>query len=240
MLELTGFQLSASQAQAFKRYQELLLEWNTIHNLTAIRLPDEILVKHFLDSLSCYLAMQDSPSERIIDVGTGAGFPGLVLKILYPHIDLTLVESVQKKMDFCRLVVDELVLEGVSFLQTRVEEVGQMPEHREKYDWAVARAVANLPVLSEYLLPLLHRNGIMVAMKGETAPAEAHTAEYAIHILGGHLRRLIPITLPGVAEQRFLVIVDKVATTPAIYPRKPGIPNKRPILKKNQTKKSTA
>lgn len=231
---LFGIKLAPGQLDALRRYREMLLEWNQIHNLTAIREAEEVRTKHFLDSLSCVQALRGSPPSRIVDVGTGAGFPGLVLKILYPQLQLTLVESVSKKVEFCRHVAQDLGLEGITYLHKRAEEVGQLPEYREQYDWAVARAVANLPVLAEYLLPLVRRGGIMLAMKGETAPAESQTAEYAIRVLGGHLRRLIPVTLPGVADQRYLVVVDKVAATPAVYPRRAGIPTKRPLLADQQ------
>lgn len=230
-----GIHLTPNQLDALARYREMLLEWNQIHNLTAIREAEEVRTKHFLDSLSCVQAQRGAPPGRIVDVGTGAGFPGLVLKIYYPQMQLTLVESVGKKLEFCRHVAADLQLEGITYLHQRAEEVGQLSGHREQYDWAVARAVANLPVLAEYLLPLVRRGGIMLAMKGETAPAESHAAEYAIHVLGGHLRRLIPITLPGVVEQRYLVVVDKMAATPAIYPRRAGIPTKRPLLANQQT-----
>lgn len=228
--QLTGLQLTPRQVTALDRYRQLLLEWNSVHNLTAIREAEEMRVKHFLDSISLTLVLRNKPPERVVDVGTGAGFPGLVIKIIYPQIQLTLVESVSKKLEFCQLVVQALDLEGVQFSHERAEKVGQDPQHREKFDLAVARAVANLPVLVEYLLPLVRRGGLMIAMKGESAPAEAHSAEYAIQLLGGRLRKLLPVTLPGVAEERYLVLVDKQASTPEGYPRRTGIPNKRPLL----------
>lgn len=227
--QLTGLQLSPRQFAALERYRQLLLEWNSVHNLTAIREPDEMRVKHFLDSISLALVLRSKTPERVVDVGTGAGFPGLVIKILYPQTQLTLVESISKKLEFCQLVVQALEMEGVTFLAERAEKVGHDPRHRESYDLAVARAVANLPVLAEYLLPLVRRGGLMIAMKGESAPAEAHSAEHAIQLLGGHLRRLLPVTLPGVVEQRYLVLIDKQAPTPDGYPRRTGIPNKRPL-----------
>jgi len=226
---LVGIQLNTRQLAAFKKYEEVLLEWNQKHNLTAIRESEGIRTKHFLDSLTCMLAWREHPPERLIDIGTGAGFPGIPLKIILPRLRLTLVESVGKKLDFCKHVIEVLELENVNCLQARAEEMGLAREHREKYDWAVARAVAHLPVLAEYLLPLVKVGGGMLAQKGETGPAEAHKADRAIHILGGRIKQLIPVLLPGVSEERFLVVVDKVSTTPPGYPRRVGLPAKRPI-----------
>lgn len=173
--------------------------------------------------------MKDRPMERIIDIGTGAGFPGLPIKIVYPSVALTLVDSVGKKVDFCRHIAQKLGLENVDIIQRRAEELGQLPEHREQYDWAVARAVAVLPVLVEYMLPLVRVEGGMIAMKGESAPAEAHSADNALRLLGGRLKQLVPVTLPGVADERYLVVVDKVVATPLQYPRRVGIPAKRSL-----------
>ncbi|MFZ3080017.1 MAG: 16S rRNA (guanine(527)-N(7))-methyltransferase RsmG [Bellilinea sp.] len=226
---LVGIQLTTRQLAAFKKYEEVLLEWNKNINLTAIRDGEGIRSKHFLDSLTCMLVWRDRPPERLIDIGTGAGFPGIPLKIIMPRLQLTLVESVGKKLEFCRHMVEVLGLENVTCLQARAEELGLAREHREKYDWAVARAVANLPVLAEYLLPLVRVGGGMLAQKGETGPAEAHKADRAIHVLGGRIKQLIPVLLPGVTEERFLVVVDKVSATPPGYPRRVGLPAKRPI-----------
>ena len=224
-----GLHLSPSQQSILTLYERELLDWNTRFSLTAIRDPEEVHIKHFLDSLTCLLAMRDAPVGHLIDVGTGAGFPGIPLKIILPKIQLTLVESVGKKAEFCRHVVNILDLQGVEVIQQRAETLGQDPAYREHYDWAVARAVAVLPVLAEYLLPLVRVGGSMLAMKGESGPAEAHAAEHAIKVLGGHLRQLLPVTLPGVAEERYLIVVDKVAATPNAYPRKVGLPAKRPL-----------
>ncbi len=224
-----GVRLSAAQLDALARYEQELLDWNTRFNLTAIRTPQEVRTKHFLDSLTCLLALRDTTPERLVDVGTGAGFPGLPLKIIYPKMALTLVESVGKKADFCRHVARTLGLSGVEVVQDRAEVLGQSPAHREKYDWAVARAVAILPVLAEYLLPLVRVGGGMLAMKGESGPAEAHAAEHALRLLGGHLRQLVPVTLPGVVEERYLVVIDKIAATPSAYPRRVGLPAKKPL-----------
>jgi len=227
--EIIGIQLSSAQLSALKRYEEELIEWNQQLNLTAIDQPEKIRIKHFLDSLTCLKAMRDTPMDRVVDVGAGAGFPGLPLKIVCPPMRLTLVESVGKKASFCQHVVDTLGLENVTVLAERAEVVGTLPEHRERYDWALARAVAALPVLAEYLLPLVQIGGRVLAMKGESGPAEAHASERAFQLLGGHLRQLIPATLPGVEEQRYLVVIDKVAATPDRFPRRVGIPSKRPL-----------
>jgi 16S rRNA (guanine527-N7)-methyltransferase len=224
-----GLHLTRSQLSALSLYERELVDWNTRFNLTAIRDPREIHIKHFLDSLTCLMVIRETGVERLIDVGTGAGFPGIPLKIIYPKMQLTLVESVGKKAEFCRHVVKILDLPGVEVVQARAESLGHDPSHREQYDWAVARAVAILPVLVEYLLPLVRMGGYMLAMKGESGPAEAHSAERALRVLGGHLRQLLPVALPGVAEERYLVVIDKVAATPDGYPRNVGVPAKRPL-----------
>jgi 16S rRNA (guanine527-N7)-methyltransferase len=226
---LFGIHLSGGQVAALTAFERELLEWNDQFNLTAIRDVEGIRTRHFLDSLSCVLAWKDGPPRRLIDVGTGAGFPGIPLKILCPSIRLTLVESVGKKAGFCKHVVETLRLESVQVVTARAEQVGQMPAHREAYDQAVARAVAALPVLAEYLLPLVQVGGSMLAQKGQAGPAEVQQAGQALKILGGEMKQLIPLALPGVVEERYLVLVGKVAATPAHYPRRPGIPAKKPL-----------
>ena len=227
--QLFGVHLTGRQVVALITFEHELLTWNEKFNLTAIRDAEGIRTKHFLDSFSCVLAWKENPPKRLIDVGTGAGFPGIPLKILYPSMQLTLVESVGKKANFCNHAIEVLKLEAVEVVSARAEEVGQMPAHRESYDWAVARAVANLPVLAEYLLPLVQVGGRMLAQKGHSGPAEAHRAEKAFMLLGGQMRQLLPVALPGVVEERYLVVVDKVAATPPQYPRKPGVPAKKPL-----------
>ncbi len=229
-LALIGLRLSPRQQAAFELYEEELLSWNEKFNLTAIRDREGIRTKHFLDSLSCLLVMRDNLNSRLVDIGTGAGFPGIPLKIAVPSLQLTLVESVGKKADFCRHVVETLALEKVDVVTCRAEEMGLVSEHRERYDWALARAVADLPVLVEFLLPLVKIGGSMLAQKGESGPAEAHKAEKAVHLLGGRLRTLQKVNLPGVAEDRYLVVVDKIAATPPGYPRRAGMPAKRPLI----------
>jgi 16S rRNA (guanine527-N7)-methyltransferase len=224
-----GIHLTQRQISAFERYEAELLDWNERFNLTAIRDSESIRAKHFLDSLSCILAWRENPPACLIDIGTGAGFPGIPLKILQPSLQLALVESVGKKAEFCRHLSTALALDNVEVLQTRAEEIGQLAKHREHYDWAVARAVANLPILVEFLLPLVHVGGSILAQKGESGPAEAHASEHAIRLLGGRLRQLIKVNLPGVADERYLVIIDKVAATPPNYPRRVGVPAKKPL-----------
>jgi len=226
---LLGLKLTARQLTALEHYQQELLAWNEQFNLTAIRDPQGIRTKHFLDSLSCLLALRDPAPTRLMDIGAGAGFPGIPLKIALPNLHLILVESVGKKVTFLNHMVKTLTLDKVEVLQARVEDVGQNPIYREKQDWVVARAVAILPTLAEYLLPLARVGGAVLAQKGESGPAEAHAAERPIKLLGGHLRRLEKVTLPGVADERYLVIIDKVAATPPAYPRRVGVPLKTPL-----------
>ena len=226
---LLGLRLTKNQVAAFVQYEQGLLSWNEKYNLTAIRDIEGVRTKHFLDSLSCLIAFGNAPPERLTDIGTGAGFPGIPLKIIFPSMHLTLVESVGKKAEFCRHMVNLLKFEKVEIIQTRAEEMGQMPRHREKYDCAVARAVANLSVLVEYLLPLVRIGGSIVAQKGENGPAEAQAAEHAAYILGGQLQQIHPIILPGVVEERYLVVIDKLAATPPQYPRRNGVAIKKPI-----------
>jgi len=227
--ELFNVHVTGRQVMSLITYEKELLDWNQKFNLTAIRDAESIRTKHFLDSFSCVLAWKANPPARLIDVGTGAGFPGIPLKILYPNMELTLVESVGKKAMFCQHIVSVLGLEDVEVVHARAEDLGQDPNLREEYNWAVARAVAKLNVLSEYLIPLVKIGGKMLAQKGESGPAEAHSAEGAMKLLGGKMEQLIPVNLPGVVEDRYLVVVEKVAATPPKYPRKSGIPTKQPL-----------
>jgi 16S rRNA (guanine527-N7)-methyltransferase len=225
--------LQPEQLKKLRLYQRELVEWNQRFNLTAITDDAGVQVRHFLDSLSCFRALEVGErlsGKRVIDVGTGAGFPGLVLKIVCPGMQLTLLEATAKKVGFLEHMIDQLELESITALKGRAEELGQDVRHREKYDWAVARAVADLPILAEYLLPLVKVNGRMLAQKGEHAPEEVHRSAQAIQQLGGRLRRLVQVDLRGIAETRYLVVIDKIATSPAQYPRRPGIPTKRPLV----------
>jgi 16S rRNA (guanine527-N7)-methyltransferase len=226
---LLGITLTDQQIAAFICFADELVVWNRKMNLTAIEDLGDIRRKHFLDSLSCHLAMEDASRAQVVDVGAGAGFPGLPLKLLYPEMNLTLVESVKKKTQFISHMVAVLKLQGVEVLTERAEKVGQDPAHRERYDWAVARAVAALPVLVEYLLPLIRVGGCALAQKGEGAVREAEEAHRAINVLGGKVAEIIPVEIPGVDERRSLIVIEKVSSTPEKYPRRVGVPLKRPL-----------
>lgn len=226
---LFGLALDRRQVEAFAWYAAELMEWNRRFNLTAVDEPAGIETKHFLDSLSCLRAMGPRPRGRLADVGSGAGFPGIPLKIALPELDVTLVEATGKKADFCRHVVEGLGLRRTRVLQARAEEAGRMPEHREAYDYAVARAVAALPTLVEYLVPLLKIKGTAIAQKGESGPAEAQAAEEGLRLLGGRVLQVIPVNLPRVAETRYLIVMEKVSATPDKYPRRPGMAARRPL-----------
>ena len=226
---LLGLRLNSAQLRALEKYENELIAWNERFNLTAIDTPEKIRTKHFLDSFTCLLVMRDSSIENVIDVGSGAGFPGIPLKIAFPVIQMTIVESVGKKADFCRHIIKILGIDGIEVVQERAEFIGTLALYRQQYDWAVARSVARLPVLIEYLLPLVRVGGRILAMKGENGPAEAQAAEHAMHILGGRLRIITPVSLPGVEDQRYLVVADKIAATPDQYPRRVGEPAKHPL-----------
>lgn len=227
-----GITLTPRHLDAFETCYRELVSWNQRFNLTAITDWEGVLVRHFLDSLSCLRGMSWSDlmaGARVIDVGTGAGFPGVPLKIVCPGMRLTLLEATGKKVTFLEHLVRVLGLSEVDVVHGRAEELGHDPAHRERYDWALARAVAEMPTLAEYLLPLVRVGSAVLAQKGEGAAAEVQGADAAIVALGGRVRRLVPVELRGLAETRHLVIVDKVAATPEKYPRRPGIPAKRPI-----------
>jgi 16S rRNA (guanine527-N7)-methyltransferase len=231
---VAGISLLPAQIQAFQAYTDILMEWNRRFNLTAIGDPKAVQVKHFLDSLSCLKVMRLEQGTRVIDIGTGAGFPGLPLKIAVPRIRLTLIESAGKKAEFCRTVVEHLGLRDVEVVHARAEEAGRDPAHREHYDWSVARAVAELSVLAEYLLPLVKVGGYALAQKGESGPAEAHAAAGSLRLLGGAVEKIIPVELPGISETRYLVVVKKTGCTPDRYPRRPGVPSKKPLCGKRE------
>lgn len=229
VFNMLGIRLSDEQRAAFDLYARELVEWNRRFNLTRITDPEQIRIRHFLDSLSCWLAMRDAPPSRLVDIGAGAGFPGIPLKILVPEIHMALVEATAKKTGFLLHMVQFLRHEGVQVATARAEEFGHLPAHRETYDWAVARAVAPLPVLVEYLLPLVKVGGYALAQKGKDAGVEVEAAASAIKKLGGELSDLKKVAVPGLDEDRYLVILRKISITPETYPRRPGVPSKRPL-----------
>ena len=223
-----GIVLNQTARNRFELYYRELVEWNSRFNLTAIRDQREIELKHFLDSISIAHVVTHAP-ESLVDVGTGAGFPGMALKILWPGTRLTLVESVQKKANFCMHVTKVLELREVTVLAQRAEDVGQDPEHREKYQLVTGRAVAAMPVLLEYLLPLAKPGGMVVMQKGENGVIEAENSEPVMLRLGGDLKSITPIELPEVEGKRYLVAVAKNARTPKMFPRRTGVPSKTPL-----------
>ncbi len=222
--------LTPAQQQAFESYSRELIAWNQKVNLTRIVEPDEITVKHFLDSLSIYPHLPELPPDfSLIDVGSGAGFPGLPLKLVLPQMRLTLLESTGKKTTFLQHIVDVLDLTGVSVVTARAETAGQQPAHRQRYDVAVARAVAALPVLAEYTLPLVNVGGWVLVQKGRHPAAEVKDAANALGILGGKVQNVISLHVPGLDAKRHLIIIHKQKPTPRQYPRRPGLPAKKPL-----------
>jgi len=222
-----GLTLSPAQLDQFDTYATELRRWNERVNLTAITDETGIVTRHFLDSLRCAQSWGRAP-QRMVDIGAGAGFPGLPLKILRPALQLTLVESIAKKAVFLRHIVDTLGLTNVEIIVARAEDAGRDPAQRERYDVAVARAVAELRVLAEYCLPLCRIGGRFLAPKGARIEDEVQAALPAITQLGGRLVAIEPVELPAL-EPRTLVIIEKIARTPPQYPRAPGTPAKQPL-----------
>lgn len=221
-----GISLNETQISQLIRYSELLIEWNEKINLTAITDPEEIAVKHFLDSLTPLLTGR--VQGKVIDVGTGAGFPGLVLKIAKPDIKLTLLDSLNKRLEFLKAVAAELSLDDIEFVHARAEDGGKNIALRAQFDTAVSRAVANMTVLSELCIPFLKIGGNFLALKGPLASDELTPAKRAINILGGKAEDVFEIPFCGLEHK--IIIVNKTKKTPLKYPRKPGIPTKNPLL----------
>jgi 16S rRNA (guanine527-N7)-methyltransferase len=222
-----GLALSQRQLDQFDAYATELQHWNDQLNLTTVTSRDAIITRHFLDSLRCALSWGDAPAT-LADIGSGAGFPGLPLKILRPELQLTLVESIEKKAQFLRHMAAALGLDDVQVLAARAEAIGQEPGQRERYQVVAARAVAELRVLAEYCLPLVALGGRLLAPKGPQAAGEAALADRAIQELGGRLLAIEPVELPG-EPARTLVVIEKLTATPPRYPRRAGIPSKRPL-----------
>ncbi|MDD4237741.1 MAG: 16S rRNA (guanine(527)-N(7))-methyltransferase RsmG [Desulfotomaculaceae bacterium] len=224
-----GLEFTGEQLEQFEKFYRLLDEANNSFNLTAITGEREAAIKHFLDSLTCQAAVRLNDGIQVVDIGTGAGFPGLPLKICWPGIMLTLVESLEKRVRFLTDVVALLGLKETRVIHARAEDFCRDKKHRERYDLSVARAVAGLPVLAEYCLPAVKVGGLFVAMKGPNVENETTAAKSALAILGGVLEDVINFRLPLVEDERNLVMVRKVGPTPAKYPRRAGIPQKKPI-----------
>lgn len=232
--EKLGVELSDSQIEALITYSKLLVEWNEKINLTAICDEFGIATKHFLDSLTPILT--GKVKGKVIDVGTGAGFPGLVLKVAKPEIELTLLDSLNKRINFLKECAGKIGAEGVEFLHSRAEDGGR--RYREKFDTVVARAVANMTVLSELCLPFLKVGGYFLALKGPMAEDELKDAKRAITILGGEVSEVFEVDIPGTDLKHKIIIIKKVRHTPMQYPRKAGIPSKTPIETCYNLKKS--
>lgn len=234
-----GLSLSPAQVAAFDRFTDELLAWNERFNLTAVTDREQVETRHYLDSLAllpalaaldgCTVPALLARPLRAVDVGAGAGLPGLALRIIWPKLRLCSVEATGKKVRFIEHVAAQLGLGDVQVLHGRAEELALKEPHRATYDLVLARAVAPLPTLAEYLLPLARRGGRVVAYKGSAAHEEALAADYAVRVLGGQLRRLIPVEIPGLAETRILVVIDKVSQTPDGFPRGRGLPRKHPL-----------
>lgn len=228
-LKYFNVELSELQITQFLKYYELLVEWNEFMNLTAITEYEDVMKKHFVDSLSLIKTYDVSKSVSVIDVGTGAGFPGLALKIAYPNLKVTLLDSLNKRINFLNHVIEQLGLEGVETVHGRAEDFAKPGKFREKFDVCVSRAVANMTSLSEYCLPFVKLGGEFISYKSEKMNEEMDNAKKAISILGGKFDRCEEFILPESDIFRNLVVIRKVKETPKKYPRKAGLPTKEPI-----------
>ncbi|KAB2330816.1 16S rRNA (guanine(527)-N(7))-methyltransferase RsmG [Cytobacillus depressus] len=228
-LAAKGISLSPQQLAQYEKYYSLLVEWNEKMNLTAITDKPEVYLKHFYDSISAAFYFDFNRPLHVCDVGAGAGFPSLPIKIAFPELNVTIVDSLNKRIGFLEHLTKELGLEHVQLIHDRAETFGQKKEHRESYDVVTARAVARLSVLSELCMPLVKVGGTFVAMKGASAKEELDVGKKAFSILGGKLQQSFSFTLPEEESERNVLIINKEKATPKKYPRKPGTPNKTPI-----------
>lgn len=219
--------LSVEQLEKFYSYMSLLLEWNEKMNLTAITEPNEIILKHFVDSLT--ILNEINNNSKVVDVGTGAGFPGIPLSIANESLKITLVDSLNKRLIFLQEVIDKLELKNVEIIHSRAEDFGQNKKYRENFDIATSRAVANLSTLSEYLIPLVKINGKCICMKASDVEEEINQAKNAINVLGGTIEKIEEFKLPESDIGRTIIIINKQKQTPNKYPRKAGTPSKEPI-----------
>lgn len=224
-----SIQLNKEQLIQFQKYYELLVEWNKVMNLTAITEYKEVVDKHFIDSLSIEKAVDLNIIEKVIDVGTGAGFPGIPLKIVYPHLKITLLDSLNKRINFLNVVISKLKLENIEAIHGRAEDIAKDKKYREQFDISVSRAVANLSTLSEYSLPFVKVGGLFISYKAEKADEEIKKAEKAVSVLGGKIEKIIKFQLPETDIGRTLVKINKIKTTAKRYPRKAGLPSKEPL-----------
>lgn len=228
-LKKQGIELSDKQIQQFRTYFELLVEWNEKMNLTAITDEPSVYLKHFYDSISAAFYVDLSEEKSICDVGAGAGFPSIPIKICYPNLAVTIVDSLNKRISFLQFLAEELELEKVHFVHARAEEFGQNKQYREQFDFVTARAVARLSVLSELCVPLCKTGGQFIAMKGAAAVGELDDAQKALKVLGAKMKEQYSFVLPIEESERNIFVFDKIKSTPKKYPRKPGTPNKSPI-----------
>ena len=228
-LDQLGVVLTETQKQQFDKFYELLVEWNKVMNLTGITEYEEVNEKHFVDSLSIVKAIDMNEVTSIIDVGTGAGFPGIPLKIAFPHLKVVLLDSLNKRINFLNTVIDELGLTNISTIHGRAEDFAKKPEYREQFDLCVSRAVANLATLSEYCIPYVKKDGMFIPYKSGEIDEELEQSKKAIHVLGGKTQNVVKFQLPGTEIGRSFVIIKKIQNTAKKYPRKAGLPSKEPI-----------
>lgn len=227
-LEL-GIHLTDTQVNQFETYYELLVEWNKVMNLTGITEYDEVMQKHFVDSLSIVKAADLGQCKKVLDMGTGAGFPGIPIKIVYPHLEVVLLDSLNKRIKFLNEVIGKLGLSGITAIHGRGEDYAKQKEYREMFDLCVSRAVANLASLSEYCIPYTILHGNFISYKSGSIEDELQNAKNAVFLLGGKMKDTVKFTLPGSDIERSLVVIEKVKKTPGKYPRKAGLPAKEPI-----------